>query len=235
MARMEIRGFTPTSLVDWDGKIVSVVYLPECNFRCPYCHNSGLVLCPENLEPVEWEDIARYISDNKDFLDGVCITGGEPTIHRGLPGLIRKIRSLGANVKLDTNGTNPSMLQRLIKEGLVEYVAMDVKAPLDDSYSRCSGVEVDIAKIRKSIKLLLKGNVGYEFRTTVVPRYLSPEDVLNIARGVQGAEKYVLQQFVPRNTMEEELCEDRLYSAKELKDMARAAEGYVKNISVRGI
>ena len=112
---VDFRGLVPTSLVDWDGKIVSVLFLPGCNFRCPFCHNSGLLLHPENFEPVPWTQVEGHLKKNKDFLDGVCITGGEPTLHRGLPRVIRQMKKLEVSVKLDTNGTNPSMLSTLLK------------------------------------------------------------------------------------------------------------------------
>ena len=128
-----IAGFNRTSLLDWDGCVTAVIYLPSCNFRCPFCHNRELVLTPEVYEDVPLEFVEDYISENREFLDGIVITGGEPTIHRDLPELVKRIKALGMKVKLDTNGTNPEMLKDLIDAGLIDYVAMDLKAPLDES------------------------------------------------------------------------------------------------------
>jgi len=234
MARDDIRGFIRTSLLDWDGKIVSVLYLPGCNFRCPFCHNAGLVLQPGNMEPVEWDVVEDYLSKNGDFIDGICITGGEPTLHRFLPGLIRKIKDMGLKIKIDTNGTNPSMLERLIKEGLVDYVSMDVKSSLE-TYDECAGARVDIEKVKRSIRILLRGKVDYEFRTTILPRFHGKEEMRSIGLMIEGAERYVLQQFVPKNTLEPEFLTERAYSAEEMRALAREVEPFVKKVDVRGV
>src|SRR5690554_4050368 len=123
---MRIIGFIKTSLLDWDGHVVASIYLPECNFRCPFCHNRDVVLDPESYDEVPWDEIEEFILEHNDFLDGVVVTGGEPTLHDDLPDLLRRIKSLGVKVKLDTNGSNPDMLKDLIDAGLVDYVAMDI-------------------------------------------------------------------------------------------------------------
>jgi len=232
---VEFRGFIPTSLLDWDGKIVSVLYLPGCNFRCPFCHNSELVLHPENIEPVSWDFVEGHLESNRDFLDGVCITGGEPTLHRGLPAAIRKIKAMDLGVKLDTNGTNPSMLSILLKEKIVDSVSMDVKAPLDDKYHDAAGTRVDLKKVKRSINMLLKSDIDYEFRTTVLPYFHEAKDIEIIAQSIEGAKKYALQQFVPRNTLDPQFENLDAYLPEQLIQLSSAAEPYIEKVVVRGI
>ncbi|MDD1746376.1 MAG: anaerobic ribonucleoside-triphosphate reductase activating protein, partial [Methanomassiliicoccales archaeon] len=163
-----IAGFNRTSLLDWDGCVSAVIYLPGCNFRCPFCHNRELVLTPEVYEEIPLEFIEEYVRENSEFLDGIVVTGGEPTIHRDLPELVKRIKALGMKVKLDTNGTNPEMLKDLIYAGLLDYVAMDLKAPLDESYDDLAGAKVDLSKVKRSIEIIMGSGIDYEFRTTMV-------------------------------------------------------------------
>ena len=151
---MKIIGFIKTSLLDWDGKVVASIYLPGCNFHCHFCHNRDAVLHPETFQEVQWDEIAEFISSNREFLDGVVVTGGEPTLQSDLPDLLRKLKDLGTMVKLDTNGSNPAMLQDIIDAGLVDYVAMDIKAPLNSKYEDVAGTKVDLDAIKCSIKIL---------------------------------------------------------------------------------
>jgi pyruvate formate lyase activating enzyme len=195
---LEIKGFVDVSLVDWDGKVSSVVFLPHCNMRCPYCYNSTLVLHPETMPTVPFEEIENYLKKNLGWIDGVVITGGEPTIHVDLPDLCSKIKKLGFLVKMDTNGTNPSMVKRLIDEGLVDYVAMDVKAPLTETkYSKACGVNAKnlLERIEETINVLLKLGVEHEFRTTVVPTLHEKSDIEEMCQKIKGCKKYALQNF----------------------------------------
>ena len=195
---MEIKGFIDVSFVDWDGKLSSVIFLPNCNFRCPFCHNVNLVLNPEKLETVPFESLENQLKKQKGWVDGVCVTGGEPTLHKNLPELCSRLKKMGFLVKVDTNGTNPTMLKELIDRGLVDYVAMDIKAPLTEKkYSKTTGVNAEkmLEKVKESIKLLLGSNVDYEFRTTVVPTLHDEEDIKQICHSLRGCRKYVLQKF----------------------------------------
>jgi len=174
-----IKGFVETSFSDWPGRVVSVLFLPSCNLRCPFCHNHELVRRPETYEDFPWEAILESLGRRKGWIDGVCLTGGEPTLHAWLLPLIRELKSnrnLTSSgeplaIKLDTNGTHPEVLERLLSEGLLDYVAMDLKAPLEAGrYSALTGVlfsEERMERVRASVRLLLRGNVDYEFRTTV--------------------------------------------------------------------
>ena len=195
----EIKTLVPLSCVDWDGKTSAVAFLPRCNFRCPFCHNATLVLAPETLRTEPFEGVKRQLRRHKDWLDGVVITGGEPTINQGLPELCGEIKALGLGVKLDTNGSNLGMLQRLVEDGLVDYVAMDVKAPLTaEAYSRATGVNAStfVFEVERTVHFLLGGSVDYELRTTLVPTIHEEKDVEQICSRLVGCKKYVLQNFI---------------------------------------
>jgi pyruvate formate lyase activating enzyme len=198
-----IKGFLETSFVDWPGKIASVLFLPHCNFRCPYCHNHELVTDPGRFPTVPLHHILETLRHYRGWIDGVCITGGEPTLLPELPGLIERIRQERMLIKLDTNGSHPHVLEHLINARLVDYVAMDVKAPLDrESYVRCSGVAGDLSKIVESVNLLKASHLPYEFRVTVAPTFLIEEDLMRMAHQLKGAKKFTLQQFSPAHTLD---------------------------------
>ena len=230
-----IVGFAKTSLLDWDGMVATTVYLQGCNLRCPFCHNPDLVSVSAEAEEAPWEVLKEYLEENSDFLDGVVVTGGEATLSEDLPDLIRKIRALGLKVKLDTNGTNPEMLQDLLQAGLLDCVAMDLKGPLDQQYSQVCGTEVDLEAIKRSIKLLMTSGIDYEFRTTVVPHYLNPGDIERMASFIGGAKKYALQQFKNDKTLDKRLGQIEPYSEAQILGMAETARKYVRKVIVRGI
>lgn len=195
---LDIKGFIDISFVDWDGKVSSVIFLPNCNFRCPFCHNRNLVLNPETIETIPFENLETQLEGQKNWIDGVCITGGEPTLHSKLPELCSKIKQMNFLVKLDTNGTNPIMLKELIDKKLVDYVAMDVKAPLTvEKYSKAIGTHAQglLENVKKSINLLMNSNIDYEFRTTVVPTLHQLDDITQICNSLKGCKKYALQKF----------------------------------------
>ena len=233
--RSRIVGFAKTSLLDWDGMIATTVYLQGCNLRCPFCHNPDLVSVNGEVEEAPWEVLEEYLCENNDFLDGVVVTGGEATLNEDLPEMIRRIRSLGLKVKLDTNGTNPGMLEDLLRAGLLDCVAMDVKGPLDQQYSQVCGTEVDLEAIKRSIELIMTSGVDYEFRTTVVPHYLNPGDVERIAAYIGGAKKYALQRFKNDRTLDKRLGQIQPYSEGEMLGMAETARKYVRKVIVRGV
>ncbi|HVN67395.1 MAG TPA: anaerobic ribonucleoside-triphosphate reductase activating protein [Candidatus Sulfotelmatobacter sp.] len=232
---VKIRGFLETSFLDWDGKVASVVFLPKCNFACPFCSNWLLVNEPDSLPEVKLETIEHFLAQRKDFIDGVVITGGEPTCHADLPDLIKRFKALGLLVKLDTNGTNPNQLTTLLANHLIDYIAMDIKAPLDEKYSLAAGVKVDLTKIKESIKLIMGSGLDYEFRTTVTPNILGKPEIEEIAKTIAGAKKYVLQQFVPNHSMVKEMRALDPHPAATLREMAESAKPYVANTIVRGV
>ena len=229
---IEIKGFQENSLIDWEGKIVSIIFLPLCNFRCPFCHAVELVTGPEVLPTVPLEEVKNYFVKTRGWIDGVVICGGEPTIHSGLPEFIREFKKMGIPVKLDTNGSNPRVLKKLIDENLLDYVAMDIKAPLE-KYSEISGVMVKTEEILKSIEILKEEKIDYEFRTTVVPDFLQEADIEEISKLIAGGRYYVLQQFASQKTLQPHLTDAPTFSKEELEKMAERSKRYVKKVSVR--
>ena len=209
-----IKGFIETSLAHWPGQACAVISLPYCNLRCPYCHSHELVLKPDILETLPLESILARLAPLKDRVSGICITGGEPTIHRGLPVLLEAIRVAGFRTKLDTNGTQPEFLEHLITKNLVDTVAMDLKAPMDDdAYERCAGVFVPVSIIQKSIRVLMSTAVASMFRCTVTPSLLAEDDIYRLAEELKGlldenrpaqetALSLTIQNFDPSDPME---------------------------------
>ncbi len=191
---MKICGLTKTTLLDYPGKVAATIFLGGCNFRCPFCHNGDLVLHSNAMEGYEEDTIITFLKKRKNVLEGVCITGGEPTLYKELPQFIEKIKSLGYFVKLDTNGSNPNMVLQLIERGLIDYVAMDIKAPLY-KYDEICGTLVNKEKVKECVTLLLRGKVEYEFRTTLVKEMHTKEDVLEIGEWILGAKHYYLQNY----------------------------------------
>jgi pyruvate formate lyase activating enzyme len=231
-----IKGFIETSLIDWPGQVCAVLFLPYCNLRCPYCHNHQLVLRPDTLETIPLETILDRLMPLNDWIEGVCITGGEPTIHRTLPVLLRKVRAAGFKTKLDTNGTQPEMLDYVIAERLVDAVAMDVKAPLEDSmYARCVGVHVPVSIIRQSIQVLMAAEVSSVFRCTVTPTLLEESDVFLLAEelktlqtesgfGAKMGPSLTLQNFNPVDPMEPDLKKVKPFTEEVLSRMQQEVD-----------
>lgn len=224
-------GFEKCTLIDYPGKIAAMVYTIGCNFRCPYCHNPELV--DETVEDTyEESEILNFLDTRRGLLDGVVITGGEPTMHKELPDFMRSVKERGFLVKLDTNGTNPDMLAQVIADGLVDYVAMDMKSSLR-KYSQTVARPVDSEAIQKSIHLLMKNSVEYEFRTTVVKSLTSPDDLLEIGNDIRGARQYFLQQFVPTKILNPQFKRKVSYSDEELVGFRDLLASYVESCHIR--
>ncbi|MDI6738911.1 MAG: anaerobic ribonucleoside-triphosphate reductase activating protein [Candidatus Edwardsbacteria bacterium] len=232
---MEIKGFLETSLIDWDGMLVSVIFLPGCNFRCPMCHNHQLVQKPDTIATVEWGAVEAKLTQHKGWIDGVAVTGGEPTIHPELPSLLRRIKQLGLKTKLDTNGYLPEIIRLLIADRLADYIAMDIKAPLDERYSKAAGAKVDLKIIRASIALIMGSGADYEFRTTVVPLYMRKGDIKSIGQEIKGAKKWALQQFQPKNSAQESLKRVWPYADEILFTMREEGAAFVEQCVMRGV
>jgi pyruvate formate lyase activating enzyme len=230
---MQIKGLVKTSIVDYPGKVATVVFVGGCSFRCPYCYNADLVLRPESLPDIEVGEVLRLMAERQGFVDGVVITGGEPTLQTDLD-FFREVKALGFAVKLDTNGYHPHSLQRLLQEGLLDYVAMDVKGPLE-KYSLVAGRRVDTKRIEDSIQLVLSSEIEHGFRTTIVPGMVAVKDVDAIAQSIAGARRYFLQQFRPSSTLALQFTMMDPYPATVLEKMADAARKWVANVSIRGI
>ena len=223
---MTIGGLQKTTLIDYPGKVAATVFTAGCNFFCNFCHNQDLVL-PKKTEEFPFmseEQFFWWLEKKIGLLDGVCITGGEPTIHSDLPEFIKEIKKMDFLVKLDTNGTNPKMLENLLSKKLVDYLAMDIKAPLD-KYRKFSNLEVDLSKIRRSAELVRQAP-EYEFRTTVIPMFHEKEDILKIGEWLKGAKKYVLQQFRPEITLDPSCSMLKPYPDKKLQGFQKLLKPY---------
>ncbi len=220
-----------TSLIDWEGKIVSTLYLPSCNFRCPYCYNCDLILHPENFPDISQREIDNYLLERKDFIDGICMSGGEPTLYPDLSAYFKGIKDKDFLIKLDTNGTNPKLIEKLLNLGLVDYIAMDIKSSLDfKNYSKAAGIKdkIMLEKVKDSIELIMNSKIDYEFRTTVVPLLHSDETIMEIARYITGAKKYVLQNFSPlEKTLEPSFQKIKPYSDEKMQELSGKAKKYV--------
>lgn len=197
---MKIHGLQKMTLLDWPGRVACTVFLGGCDFRCPFCHNAGLLDAAAPAE-LETEGLLDFLGKRRGLLDGVCVTGGEPLLRPGLEELLREIKSLGFPVKLDTNGSHPDRLRSLAEQGLIDYVAMDVKN-CPARYAVTAGVPgLDLAPIRESVAWLLSDAVDYEFRTTVVAQFHDEEAFLEIGPWLAGARRYFLQSFVDRDSV----------------------------------
>lgn len=219
---MQIGGFQKLTLLDFPEKVACIVFTAGCNFRCPFCHNASLVTHIDNSAAITEEEILEYLRKRKGLLDGVCITGGEPLLHKDIEDFIVKIKQEGFAVKLDTNGSFPERLISLVEKGLVDYVAMDIKN-CKEKYLETAGVDTfEIENIEKSIDFLLKGKVPYEFRTTVVDGLHTTQDIVLIAQRIKGAKKYFLQNFVDSGDII--LSGTKGVSREILEDMCKMAQ-----------
>jgi pyruvate formate lyase activating enzyme len=234
MEEPDIKGYLPSSLLDYPGKIVSVVFVSGCNFHCPFCFNIELVQNSKELKKIDPAQIIEHLKLRRKWLDGICITGGEPTLYKGLFRFISEVKSLGFLVKLDTNGTDPEMLKELIKKKLVDYIAMDIKTPLE-KYQKAVKMKIDTDKIRESVDLIKGSGVDYEFRTTVVPSLLGKEDILAIGKWLKGSKRYFLQQFRPEKTLDPKLRKEKPYSIGEMEEMAEIAKPFFGNVEIRNL
>lgn len=229
---MVIGGLQKISLVDYPGKISAIIFLQGCNFRCPYCHNPELVN-PALFGPTIPEDeILAFLEKRRGKLDGVVITGGEPTLHKDLLAFLQGIKDLGFLVKLDTNGTRPEMLKDIILSGGVDYIAMDIKAPLE-RYPELTGSVSDIEAIQASIRRIMAAKVAYEFRTTLVYSLITPADVLAIGRLIAGAHRYALQRFVPSKHVQADFVSQTSFSQPELEMLCAELQPLVRECIIR--
>jgi pyruvate formate lyase activating enzyme len=231
---VRVVGLVETSLIDWDGKIASVLFVGGCNFHCPFCHNHQVAADDRSLPEVKWPEVSALLERKLGWLDAVVVSGGEPMMHPEVFDLCRRIHKFGVRVKVDTNGSFPYSLKKLIRLGLVDYVAMDVKAPLGPKYSAACGRPIDVAPIRRSIRLLQEGDIEYEFRSTLVPGLIDPEDVPELGRALSGARVVALQQFNPENARTESLRGVKPYTLAQAEAMAQQLRPLVREVRLRG-
>lgn len=229
---MIIKGLQKTTLLDFPGKVACTVFTGGCNFRCPFCHNASLVLSHKELPDLSEDYFFDFLSKRCGILDGVCITGGEPLLQHDIIPFIERIHSLGFAVKLDTNGSFPEKLRRIVEAGLVDYIAMDIKS-CHAKYEQSAGVGVSADTIFDTARYIMSSGIAYEFRTTVVKELHSCEDILDVARSIEGADGYFLQAFEDSG----ELIA-KGYSAHDEETMRKMLElvrPYVKTCGLRGI
>jgi len=250
---MQIGGLQKTTLIDFPGRVAATVFLYGCNFRCPWCYSPELVL-PEKIKrqpKIPEKDFFKFLKERRKLLDGLVLCGGEPTIHKDLPDFIKKIKKLGYLVKLDTNGSNPEMLKKLIDKklakrdslssltslpqsgsSLIDYVAMDIKAP-KEKYNEATGIKVNIQNIQKSIDILKKDKVDYEFRSTIVPTVHTKEDVIEMAKWIKGAKRYYLQNFRPEKTIDPKFEKIKPYTQEYLVEIQKAISPFFEVCQIR--
>ena len=228
---MRIGGLQKLTLLDYPGKVACTVFLPGCNLRCPFCHNPALVLPDRATGGLSTEKLLAFLETRRGKLDGVCVTGGEPTLQPELPEFLEKLRRLGYAVKLDTNGTNPAMLKALLHERVLDYVAMDIKNSPSRYAETCGGVDL-LAPVKRSAALLMAGAVDYEFRTTVCAPLHTPRDMEELGRWLKGARRYFLQPFADSGALVgggvSPLSED------EIKALRDSVLPYIPNTQIRG-
>jgi pyruvate formate lyase activating enzyme len=234
---MIIAGLQKTTLIDYPGKIACVVFLAGCNFRCPWCYSSELVLPLKIAKQsrLSEKDFLDFLRDRKGKLEGVVICGGEPTINKDLTQFIQKIKNLGFSVKLDTNGSNPEMLKDLVDQKLIDYVAMDIKiSPENPAYQNLMQEGITMDKIKQSVEFLKRGNVDFEFRTTVVPGVHKKEDFMEIAKWIGGKNvKYYLQNFRAEKTIDPAFEKIESFKEEFLNQIAKEISQYFKECKAR--
>lgn len=231
---VEIKGLEKFAPKDFKGFISSTVFLGGCNFKCPFCHNSDLVLRPEKLPTFPLDYFISFLDARKGWLEGVCVSGGEPLLHEDLEVLLFLIKDRTLLVKLDTNGSYPSRLEKLIEKKLIDYIALDVKAPLE-RYPEVTCSEVNGEDIQRSIDIIKSSGLKHIFRLTVVPGFTGPEDIKKIIQMIKGAEVFQLQQFVPVNTLNSRYLKKRPYGKEEILSLAKIAEPYFSEVRIEGV
>jgi pyruvate formate lyase activating enzyme len=229
---MIVAGLQKLSLVDFPGRLAAVVFLQGCNFKCGYCQNPGLIR-KSDVSGLREQEVMAYLERRKDKIGAVVITGGEPTIQSGLEDFIRRISSEGFDVKLDTNGSNPSALAKLLSSGVLEYVALDIKTSFS-KYGLVSPGADPAKKVAESIDLCLNSKIQYEFRTTCVPGIVDRDDLHDIGRAVRGAKKYCLQKFRSGVTYDPAFSEIKPFGRKEAEEFADILSGHVDEVELRG-
>ena len=229
---MKIYGLQKMTLLDFPGHVACTVFLGGCDFRCPFCHNFELA-CGKAEPVMEEEELYAFLEKRKGLLDGVAVTGGEPTLSRGLPDLLRRVKQMGFMTKLDTNGYHPQILREILEEGLADYVAMDIKNS-PEKYAATAGTDrIELDRIRESIRVLMESGTDYEFRTTVVSQLHEARDFEEIGQMIRGAKRYFLQQFTDRDSVP--FGNLTAPDAAQMEAFAAVAGKYVPDTQLRGV
>jgi pyruvate formate lyase activating enzyme len=237
---LTFKGWQKTSLIEYPGKVATVLFTGGCNFRCPFCYNADLVQRPQELADLPGETVLEYLRTNRGLYQALVIGGGEPTLNAETPEFLAEVKALDLCTGLETNGTNPDMIAGLLKEDLVDYIAMDVKAPLTwEAYRRAAGLNEGnrgwIEKIRATLELLKTAKAEIELRCTLVPKIHNREDLLNLARQLQGHRRFVLQQFVPERALDPLYRDEAPFDAETLRELRSQIADLFGSCEVRGI
>lgn len=228
-----IRGFKEVSFLDWAGAVCSIIFLPNCNFRCPYCHNAQLVLDPGSVPRIQEADIFSRLRKQKRWIEGVVVTGGEPTLSPTLPQLLASIHKYGLKVKLDTNGSRPDVLKALFDKHLVDYAVMDIKAPLQkDKMDAVTGIDAPLDRIAESIRLIMASGLPHQFRTTFCPRFLTSDDLNLIGETIRGAQVWTVQNYNNENTLDPSLISVLPVDGEELLALRPRLEHFVERLQI---
>lgn len=231
MSELRFCGIEPLSLVDLEGMLVCTLFTNGCNFRCPFCQNSNLVF-NQDITYLDWEEILSFLKKRRNMLDAVCVTGGEPTLYQDLANKLKEIKELGYFIKLDTNGTNPAMIKELYQQGLIDYVAMDIKNCLEKYQETIDTKLVNLVNIQESIDFLKTSGIDYEFRTTLVHEFHTPEDIEKIGLWLGNVKRMYLQKFKDSETcIKQGLHEVDLQTAHQYKKILKE---HMNNVSLRG-
>ncbi len=231
---VEIKGLEKFTPKDFPGYISSTVFVGGCNFRCPYCHNADLVLRPDSLPSFPLDYFIGFLDSRQDWLDGICVSGGEPLLHQDLEVLLSLIKERELLVKVDTNGAFPVPLEEMIGKGLIDHVAMDVKCSFE-RYEQVVQAKVQTEDIARSIEIIRKSGLDYTFRTTVIPGLVGLEDIKDIGQRLKGVKAFQIQQFRPQNTVDDSYAQRKPYSAEDIEEMVRLAKTYFEEVRVDGL
>jgi len=232
---INIKGIQGVSLIDYPGKVATTIFTAGCNFRCPFCHNPELIEDVRDENTITTDKIFTILSKRRNFIDGVCITGGEPLINDNIIEFIKLLKGkTGLDIKIDTNGYTPDILRKIIDKGLVQYIAMDVKTS-PQRYYEAAGIDMKSERIVKSIDIILASSIPYEFRTTVVPGIVESADIREICSVISGAEKYALQQYRNGKTLDSRYSDMHPYKPEKIEKMRDIAKQFIENVEIRGI
>lgn len=229
---MLIKGLQKTTLLDYPSKVAATIFTGGCNFRCPFCHNASLVTHVDAKEFISEEEVLAFLSKRRGILDGICITGGEPLLQKDIADFCRRVKALELLIKLDTNGSRPKELEALISEGLIDYIAMDIKNS-KELYARTCGIEEFPPEVEESVAIIMSAGIPYEFRTTVVRELHTADSISSLCQWISGAQRYFLQGFTDSGDLISEGFS--AYSAEEMAALLSIAREYIPNAELRGI
>lgn len=230
-----IKGIQGISLIDYPGKIASTLFTGGCNFRCPFCHNPELIEVKREDTDLTYDDVINKLKERINFIDGICITGGEPLLTEDIIEFVQILKDrTGLPVKIDTNGYNPSVLSKIIEGKLADFIAMDIKTSIG-KYYKAAGIDLNADKIRESIDMIIKSNISHEFRTTCVPGIVDSNDIREIGSYIVGADAFALQQFRPGHTYSSQFEDIHPYKPEEIIRFRDILKQFIENIEIKGI